>query len=114
MTTRRGDGDRAPILLFDDAGGDLNLNSLTQTRRLAHRCHGNVAFVLVIRIGHKECEDRIMKLSQNSFLSFRPSEASGDTSEATDEVNLAGTALLDLEGEIPRLRCAPLGMTTLF
>ena len=38
------------------------------------------------------------------FLSFRPSEASGDTSEATDEVNLARSALQDLYGEIPRLR----------
>ncbi len=39
----------------------------------------------------------------NNLRSFRPNELSGDTSEATDEVNLAGTVLLGLQGEIPRL-----------
>ena len=58
------------------------------------------------------------KLSQNPFLVI-PTDpcagrGSGYTSEVTDEVILAGTALLDLEGEIPRLRFALLGMTILF
>jgi len=48
----------------------------------------------------------IKKLSQNLFLVI--------PTERSERRNLAGTALLDLEGEIPRLRFAPLGMTTLF